>query len=106
MNPLLGTGNGYSRGLYVYTDGKGNSYSLTFYLQAWVWTYVPLSSSHGDVFAEASVSDFVRDDDGNYNTFRRGTMYADIRFFDRGSGFTSVHFFAVEELWLRALLNL
>lgn len=106
MNPLLGTGNGYSRGVYVYTDANGNSYNLTFYLQAWVWTYVPLSSSHGDVYAEASVNDYVKDNDGNWNSFRRGVMYADITFFDRGNGFTTVNFFAVEEKWLNALLNL
>lgn len=106
MNPLLGTGNGYSRGVYIYTDASGKSFNITFYLQAWVWTYVPLSSSHGDVYAEASVNDYVKDNEGNWNTFRRGTMYADISFFERGVGFVTESFSAPEERWLNALLNL
>ncbi len=109
MNPLLGTGNGYSIGKYVYTDANGNSTLINFYMQAWVWTFVPLSSSHGDILSDASVSDFVWDgvnDPDHYNSYFRGTMYSSVTFYDRGNGFKVDNFYAPESLWLNALMNM
>ncbi len=110
MNPTLGTGNGYSRGIYIFTDANGRSYKIKFYMQAWVWTFVPLSSSHGDAYTEAKVSDIVKmmDESGNwhYNTFRRGALYTDVNRHDRELGSVTDSFVAAEELWLGAIMGM
>ncbi len=113
MNPLLGTGNGYSYGVYIYTDRSGVSHKMSFYMQAWTWTYVPLSSTHSsDITADASVSDIVvnealPDDDPNkYNSYTRGTLFAHVSFFERGEGVITDTFTAPEEEWLGAIMGL
>lgn len=109
MNPLLGTGNGYSVGKYVFTDTNGYSSIINFRMQAWVWTFVPLSSSNGDALADASVSDYVWDgvpDGSHYNSYFRGTMYSTVSCFSRGTGFITEEFYAPESLWLNALMNM
>lgn len=96
MNPLLGTGNGWSRGVYIYTNADGESYKIPFYMQAWVWTYVPLSSGYGDVYSDVTVNDFVYNHEApaelRYNSYYRGTMYANITCYDRGNGFVNDRF--------------
>ncbi len=109
MNPLLGTGNGYSKGVYIYTDVAGNSYKLTFYLQAWTWTYVPLSSSHSDINADMYVEDIIWDginEEGHWNSYFRGTLYAHVMTYVRGEGFVATDFSAPEEKWLGAIMGL
>lgn len=110
MNPTLGTGNGFGRGVYIFTDAAGKSYKIKFYMQAWVWTFVPLSSSHGDAYSEAKASDIVKtvDENGNwhYNTFRRGALYTDISRHDRELGSVTDSFIAAEELWLGAIMGM
>lgn len=109
MNPLLGTGNGYSVGKYVYTDSSARSTLIDFYMQAWVWTFVPLSSSHGDPLSDTTVSDVVWDgvpDAGHYNSYFRGTMYSNVTHYNRGVGFVVDSFYAPESLWLNALMNM
>ncbi len=109
MNPLLGTGNGFSRGLYLFTDTNGETYKINFYLMAVEWTYIPLSSTHNDPDAEPSINDYIWDgvdDPDHWDSFYRGTLYADISLFVRGEGFVTAKFTAVEELWLNALLNM
>lgn len=110
MNPTLGTGNGYSRGVYIFTDTAGRSYKIKFYMQSWVWTFVPLSSSHGDAYSEAKISDIVKtmDESGNwhYNTFRRGALYTDVSRHDRELGSVTDSFIAAEELWLGAIMGM
>lgn len=96
MNPLLGTGNGWSRGIYIYTNASGESYKIPFYMQAWVWTYVPLSSGYGDVYSDVTVNDFVYNHEApaelQYNSYYRGIMYANITCYDRGNGFVNDRF--------------
>ena len=110
MNPLLGTGNGYSRGVYLYTDVNGKSYKMKFYLQAFVWTYVPLSANYADPYADATVSDVVYNKDAppelQYNSYMRGELRATVSCFVRGAGIVRDVFTAQEEQWLGALLGL
>ena len=110
MNPLLGTGNGWSRGVYIYTGADGKSYKIPFYMQAWVWTYVPLSSNYGDVYSEVVLNDFVYNHEApvdlRYNSYYLGTMYANITYFDRGNGFVNERFSAPQELWLSAAMGM
>lgn len=44
----MSTGSGVSTGYYVYTHKDGTKYRLCFYMQTWVWDYVPLSINHQD----------------------------------------------------------
>lgn len=112
MNPLLGTGNGYSKGIYVFTDSDGNSYKISFYMGIWVWTYVPLSGTHSDVLSDASVNDYVYNpeapgnEEDKYNSFYRGTLYSNITLYERGGGFKTLTFTAGEEQWLGALVGM
>ncbi len=122
MNPLLGTGNGWSKGVYIYTDRFGQSHKLTFYLQAWVWTYVPLSGNRTDVYDEVTVSDFVYNyeapDEHKWNSYHQGTFYATVSQFIRGEGFVEERFSVAdaqdgngeevtsESKWLPAILGM
>lgn len=109
MNPLLGTGNGWSRGVYIYTDKNGNSYRLAFRMEAYVWTYVPLSGNYGDAYGLASCSDFVFNHaappDLQYNSYYGGAMYVNVTVFDRGNGFISDRFSNAEG-WLKGCMGL
>lgn len=107
MNPLLGTGNGYSKGIYIFTDSDGNSYKINFYMGIWVWTFVPLSSTNSDVFSDISVDDYVYNEEmGEWNSFYRGTLYTNITVYQRGSGSKTIMFTADETLWLGALAGM
>lgn len=113
MNPLLGTGNGWSRGVYIYTNENGESFRVPFYLQAYVWTYVPLSGNsvnYGDVTASDVVFNWEHKDDtgvnAGYNTYFRGVLYSTMTEFTRGEGFVSDRFSAPEERWLGAIMGL
>ncbi len=103
MNPLLGTGNGFSRGVYIYTDREGVAHKMAFYLQAWVWTYVPLSQNYSDVYDQVTVSDFVYNheapsEDLKYNSYHCGTLYATVSQFVRGEGIVTERFSIADEL--------
>ncbi len=123
MNPLLGTGNGWSRGVYIYTDRAGQSHKLPFYLQAWVWTFVPLSQNEGDAYDTVTVSDYVYNYEApvdlQYNSYYQGTFYASVSQFVRGEGVVNERFCATDEVdetgkevvtseskWLRAILGM
>ena len=107
MNPLLGTGNGYSRGVYIFTDSDGNSYKINFYMGIWVWTFVPLSGTNSDVFSDVSVNDYVYNEEaGEWNSYLRGTLYTNITLYQRGSGSKTITFTADETLWLGALAGM
>lgn len=96
MNPLLGTGNGWSRGVYIYTSPDGTSYKLPFYMQAWTWTYVPLSGNMSDVYDDVTLSDFVYNweapVENRYNSYYRGTLYVTVSDYIRGTGFETYRF--------------
>lgn len=133
LNPLLGTGTGYSQGMYVYTNRFGVSFKIKFHMNAVIWTYVPNSSQYCDIYSDATVSDVIyngsaplqivydewTDDSGyhrelnwnllynnKYDSFYRGELQTTVSCFDRGNGIVSESFHAPEELWLGALLGM
>lgn len=87
----MSTGSGISAGFYVYTDVTGIKYRLPFYMQTWVWDYVPLSINHQDgkyanckVNVDYLLAQYVGDIqtqigiDGRAETFQ--APFVDIRF--------------------------
>lgn len=42
----MSTGSGVSEGFYVFTTAEGVKYKIPFFMQCWVWDYVPLSAGH------------------------------------------------------------
>lgn len=78
-------------------------------MEAYVWTYVPLSGNYGDAYALASCSDFVFNHaappDLQYNSYYGGVMYVNVTVFDRGNGFVSDRFSNAES-WLKGCMGL
>ncbi len=121
MNPLLGTGNGWSKGVYIFVDSDGTARKIPFFMQAWVWTYVPLSEGKGDVYADAMVSDYIYNHEApaenQYNSYYRGSLYTTVKFYDRMNGFKTVRFsvddkevggniISAEDRWLPAIMGM
>lgn len=111
INPLLGTGNGFARGVYIFTDSNGYSYKLKFHMNAYVWTYVPDSNGFNDILSDVTVDwDYVYNPsappDMQYDSYYRGDLYARISVYSRGEGFKTVTLMAPEAEWLGAVMGM
>lgn len=80
----MSTGSGISKGFYVYTAANGEKYKIPFFMQTWVWDYVPLSIQHTSN-PNQQVTDYL---EAQYI----GAIHAEIRIYSRTMGWLTDHF--------------
>lgn len=117
LDPKLGTGNGYSRGVYIYTTADGKrSYKLPFTLEAYTWTYVPSSASSQDkssaVYVDWDYTFNIAAGYEGYDSYYIGNLYVRLSVFEGISESTNTkgniyqYFMATQENWLNPVINL
>lgn len=75
----MSSGSGVSTGFYVYTNTKGEKIKIPFYMQTWVWDYVPLSITKTPSDAEYVVNDYLT---AQYI----GDIQTEVKYWTRGDG--------------------
>lgn len=102
------TGNGLSQGFYIYTDKNGVSQKVRFKLQTYVWTHVPLSATVTNLYDVSYIGDWLQDSDFNDSTMDNyiGDLYADVRVFERGVGWSKESFTADFNSWRLVAYNM
>lgn len=111
LNPKLGTGSGYSKGVYIYTDEEGNSTKMRFDMTIVSWTYIPLSNAVSDVYSDVTIGwDYTYNPsapaDLQYDSYYLGDLYAEISIYKRGEGTITQKFCASQSLWLKAVAGI
>lgn len=111
LNPKLGTGSGYSKGVYIYTDEDGNSTKMRFDMTIVSWTFIPLSNAVSDVYSDVTVGwDYTYNesapDEFKYDSYYLGDLYAQINVYRRGEGVETQLFKADQSVWLKAVAGL
>lgn len=119
LDPKLGTGSGYSRGVYIYTTADGKrSYKLPFTLEAYTWTYVPSSARNQDKSSAVYVDwDYTFNPSASseklwYDSYFIGSLYVRLSVFEEQSdssnsgGNILQYFMATQENWLKPVINL
>ena len=75
----MSSGSGVSTGFYVYTNTNGEKVKIPFYMQTWVWDYVPLSGTKTPGDAEYKVTDYLT---AQYI----GDIQTEVKYWTRGNG--------------------